>query len=90
MTLSVESIIAIIGTLTGGTGILAYLGAKKERKAQAELAGASALIEMQKSYAQYVIDNNKVINDLKNEIKDISTQLHNYKNQCKQCSNNKL
>ena len=90
MIITIESIVSIIGALTGGAGILAYIGAKKERKAQAELAGASALIEMQKSYAQYVVDNNAVISELKSQIIEVHAQLVNYKKQCKECSNNKL
>ncbi|MFN3753303.1 hypothetical protein [Flavobacterium sp.] len=85
-----ELIKTIFPYLLGSGGLILFLLSRKQRNANAEVTEASALQGMQKSYQQYVKDNNEVIAELRKEIKEIRGQLKRYINQCKDCSNNKM
>lgn len=85
-----ELIIPIITALFGGTGVVSFIAAKRERKAQVQVTEASALQEMQKSYAQFVLDNEKVIDGFRKELSEVKSELQQYKKQCGACSNNKI
>lgn len=88
--MDMEIVTLIVSSLFGATGIVTLLLAKRERRANASLVEANANLEMQKGYAQFVIDTNNIIRDLKIEVKDIKYELQLYKMQCRECSNNKI
>lgn len=90
MEITFEHILNVMTLIFGAGGIVAYIGARKERRAQTKIVEASATLEMQKSYAQYVLDNNQVICELKIELKEVKAVLKNYVKQCQLCTNNKI
>lgn len=80
----------IISALFGTTGIITLYLAKRERKAQASIIEANANVEMQKGYAQFVIDTNNLIAGLKAELQEVKNELKACQKQCKECSSNKI
>ncbi len=90
--------------LIGSGGLVFYVLSIKERKAnikateataeqtysQSKVTDTTALQELQKAYREYVIDNEKVLQELRNEISNIKIELKKYVNQCTLCPNNKI
>jgi hypothetical protein len=88
--MSLEVLSLILSTVFGSTGIITLFIAKRERKANVSLIEASANLEMQKGYSQFVIDTNNIITELRAEIKQVKVELEMYQKQCRDCLNNKL
>lgn len=80
----------IISSLFGGTGIVSLILAKRERRATVSVTEANAVQEMQKAYAQMVIDNEEMKKELKEELRLVKEDLKKYIQQCKICPNNKI
>ncbi|ESU28400.1 hypothetical protein FLJC2902T_17590 [Flavobacterium limnosediminis JC2902] len=84
--MSLETILAIFSTLFGGTGVFAFLGARKERIAQSKITEASAAEAVQKIYHQMIIDTNVKMNQMQEEINSLKVALKTQVDKCNNCS----
>ena len=85
-----DFLLQLLPYAVGGGGLFALYISWKTRKSTVEISEASALQEMQKGYAQMVLDNETLKKELRNEIKKLQDQLQKYMEQCAICANNKI
>lgn len=84
--MSLETLLTIANLLFGGTGVFAFLGARKERIAQSKITEASAVEAMQKVYQQMIIDTNVKMNQMQEEINSLKAALKAQLDKCNNCS----
>lgn len=75
MTITIETLLTVLSTLFGGTGIIAYVGARKERIAQANISEAGAVAAMQGVYRNLVVDTDGKFEAMRKEISDTRIEM---------------
>lgn len=85
---TMEIIITVINTLFGGAGVITFIGAKRERKAQANLKESEVFASWQQIYSKLVADTDKKLNEMLLEIDSLKKELSDYKSRCKFCVKN--
>lgn len=76
-----ETLLQILPYIFGGGGMLAFIFSYRKEK-------LSAIDQLQKVYAQFIVDTVAQIGNLKMEIEMLHKIVKNYEQQCRQCKNN--
>jgi len=85
-----ENLPQIISYLFGAGGVFAFFQGRKERKIALKSQEIDAIQDLQQAYANFIKHSNELIDDLKNEVKELKEQIDRqenafieYKTQCK-------
>lgn len=96
---TLEILSPVISTLFGGAGVITFIGARRERKAQAKLVESEANLKeseanlketevfssWQQIYTKLVADTDKKFNEFEREIDSLKRKLSDYESRCKFC-----
>lgn len=80
-----ELLLTILNALFGGTGLISFIGARRERKASAKLKESEVFSSWQGIYDKMAAATDKKIEDLIKEIEGLKKELNEYKSRCKLC-----
>lgn len=85
----IDNLPQIISYLFGAGGVFAFFQGRKERKIAIKLGEANAIQGLQTAYDNFIKHSNEVIEDLKNEVKELKAQIdrteqafQSYKKEC--------
>jgi len=83
--MSIELLSIIISTIFGSTGLITLFMTRAEKKALLKVTEGNALETMQKVYDHFVMDTEKQIGIMREEIKMMHTIIKAYKDKCDNC-----
>jgi len=78
-------LINLLSIIFGGTGIVSYFGARRERKASAKLKESEVFSSWAGIYDKMALATDKKIAELTREIAELKKELNEYKSRCKLC-----
>lgn len=78
-------LINLISVIFGGTGIVSYFGARRERIASAKKVESEVFAGWADIYDKMAAATEKKIADLVKEIEELKKELNDYKSRCKLC-----
>lgn len=81
-------IINLISIAFGGTGIVSYFGARRERKASAKLKESEVFSSWAGIYDRMALSTDSKIAELTRDIADLKKELNEYKSRCRLCEKN--